>query len=33
MRRLMKDEPEYNRIAIYQSVNDCYVLRTMVSAH
>ncbi|HGX4851974.1 TPA: P2 family phage major capsid protein, partial [Escherichia coli] len=26
MRRLMKDEPEYNRIAIYQSVNDCYVV-------
>ena len=26
MRRLMKDEPEYNRIATYQSINDAYVV-------
>ena len=26
MRRLMKDEPEYNRIAVYQSINDAYVV-------
>ncbi len=27
-----KDEPEYNRIATYQSINDAYVLKTMASA-
>ncbi|WP_436718759.1 P2 family phage major capsid protein [Escherichia coli] len=32
MRRLMKDEPEYNRIATYQSINDAYVVKTMASA-
>lgn len=26
MRRLMKDEPEYNRIATYQSINDAYAV-------
>ncbi|MFV2514393.1 P2 family phage major capsid protein, partial [Escherichia coli] len=26
MRRRMKDEPEYNRIATYKSINDAYVV-------
>ena len=26
LRRLMKEEPEYNRIATYQSMNDAYVV-------
>ncbi len=30
--RLMKDEPEYNRIATYQSINALMSLKTMASA-
>ncbi len=31
-RRLMKDEPEYNRIATYQSIMTLMSLKTMASA-
>lgn len=33
LRRLMKEEPEYNRIATYQSMNDAYVGRTTAKVH
>ncbi|HAX2347319.1 TPA: P2 family phage major capsid protein, partial [Escherichia coli] len=26
LRRFIREEPEYNRIATYQSMNDCYVV-------